>query len=310
MKNAIALLLPALLACACSRQTPERPGPSASVPAAAPAPLPAAAAPQAPVQDRFALLMQAVYGNAYRAASGDALAPMPDPDNPAERWQMVLDGVSATELPTGETVLVVSGDSADENGTATGDLANPGALSLYLLRRQEGQWHVLRRHENVARLGSHGRIGKVSWVNLAAGKTGLAVEDRMANRGETAIHLALFDPTAERVADLTGGETLIRSDNDDDCDESRERCWHNVAQWRLVPGAAPYYDLVLDIDSTTTVAQAGGQRQQRSERGTARYVFADGAYRLREGSNTVGTRHGEQEQEQEQEQVRVRVQEQ
>lgn len=300
MRNAIALLLPALLACACSRRAPERPAPS--VPAApASAPAPVAAAP-APAQDRFALLMQAVYGSAYRAATGDALAPMPDPDHPGERWPMVLEGVGATELPTGETVLVVSGDSADDNGMATGDLANPGALSLYLLRREAGRWQVQRRHENVARLGSHGRIGKIDWVTLAEGKTGLAVEDRMANRGETAVHLALFDPTADRVTDLTGSGIPIQSDNDDDCDETRERCWHNAARWRLAPGDGPYYDLVLDIDRTTTVAQAGGQRAERSERGMARYVFADGAYRLREGGNTIPAHHGEQDGDREREQ--------
>jgi hypothetical protein len=199
----------------------------------------------------------------------------------------VLEGVSSTVLPTGETVLAVSGDSADDNGAADGDQASPGFLSLYLLRQQEGQWRVLRRHENVARLGSHGRIGKTSWVTLAADRMGLAVEDSMANRGETTVHLALFDPLAERVTDLTGDGILIHSDNDDDCDESRERCWHNTAQWHLAASEAPYYDLVLEIDSKA-ITQTDGHRAERGEHGTARYVFADGQYRPREGSNTVG----------------------
>lgn len=283
MRTNTALLLAALLCSACSRQAPERPLPPAASAPAAPAPV-----PQPPkVQDRFAPLMQAVYGARYRGATGDALAPMPDPDNPREQWQMVLEGVSSTVLPTGETVLAVSGDSADDNGAASADQASPGFLSIYLLRQRDGQWHVLRRHENVARLGSHGRIGKASWVTLGQDRMGLAVEDTMANRGETTVHLALFDPLADQVTDLTGDGILIRSDNDDDCDELRERCWHNAARWHLAPADAPYYDLVLEIDSKV-VTQKEGQREERVERGSARYVFADGQYRPREGSNTVG----------------------
>ncbi|WUR13736.1 hypothetical protein E7V67_001135 [[Empedobacter] haloabium] len=285
MRTKTALLLAALLCSACSRQAPERPlSPAASAPAA-PAPVPQ---PQpAKVQDRYAPLMQAVYGARYRVATGDALAPMPDPDNPREQWRMVLEGISSTVLPTGETVLAVSGDSANDDGTASADQASPGFLSLYLLRQQDGQWRVLRQHENVARLGSHGRIGKTSWVALGQDRVGLAVEDTVANRGETTVHLALFDPLADQVTDLTGNGILIRSDNDDDCDESRERCWHNAAQWHLAPSDAPYYDLVLEIDSKV-VSQKNGHREERGERGTARYVFADGQYRPREGSNTVG----------------------
>lgn len=282
----VPLFMAALLAAGCSREAPERPLPPAPA-----TPAPAAAQPAPPAstqaQDRFAPLMQAVYGNSYRSASGDALAPMPDPDNPAERWQMVLEGVSSTVLPSGETVLVVSGDSADENGAANGDLADPGLLSLYLLRQQDGQWRVLRRHENIARLGSHGRIGKASWVTLGRDRMGLAIEDTVANRGERTVHLALFDPLADQVADLTGDGILIHSDNDDDCDEARERCWHNAARWHLAPADSPYYDLVLEIDSKL-VTQANGHREERGEHGIARYVFADGQYRPREGSNTVG----------------------
>lgn len=277
-----AVLLATLLS-ACSRQASERPlAPAASAPAA-----PVPAPPPAQVQDRFAALMQAVYGTRYRGATGDALAPMPDPDHPREQWRMVLEGAGSTVLPTGETVLVVSGDSADENGAASADQASPGFLSLYLLRQQDGQWRVLRRHENVARLGSHGRIGQASWVTLGRDRLGLAVEDSMANRGETTVHLALFDPLAEQVTDLTGDGILIRSDNDDDCDASRERCWHNAAQWHLAPGDTAYYDLVLEIDSKV-VTQKDGHREERGERGMARYVFEDGQYRPREGSNTVG----------------------
>ncbi|AVR94976.1 hypothetical protein [Pseudoduganella armeniaca] len=283
MKTLAALLLTALLSSACSRQAPERPSPPAARAPAAPAPVPQ----PADVQDRYAALMQAVFGTHYRSATGDALAPMPDPDNPREQWRMVLEGVSATVLPTGETVLAVSGDSADDNGAAEGDQASPGFLSLYLLRQQGSQWRVLRRHENVARLGSHGRIGKASWIALGPDRTGLAVEDSMANRGERTVHLALFDPLAEQVTDLTGDGILIHSDNDDDCDESRERCWHNAARWHLAASNSPYYDLVLEIDSKVTI-QTDGQREERAEHGTARYVFADGQYRPREGSNTVG----------------------
>ena len=295
MKTAAAPLIALILLSACSRKEP----PAAPAPApVAQAPAPAKPAPA--VEDRYAPLMRAVFGSQYRADKGDALAPMPDTDNPATRTPLRLKAVASTQLPTGETVLAVAGETVDANSDPDSSQAQPGYLSIYLLRTEGGLWSVVRRHENVAQLGSQGYIGKTSWVTLAPGRPGLAVEGSQGNRGQRNDYLSLFDPAAERVVDLADG-ILIHSDNDDDCEDYRPKCWNNTAKWHLdsASAAAQYHDLVLDIDSKLRNAKPGAieaaeqagsgpiARDEWTGQSTARYVFADGQYRLREGQNEI-----------------------
>lgn len=299
MKNAVAPLIALVLLSACSRKEPAPPAaaPVAQAPVSAkPAPVPAA-------EDRYAPLMRAVFGSQYRPDKGDALAPMPDVDNPGTRSPLVLSGVQSTQLPSGETVLVVAGEQVDENGNANSAHGSPGYLSLYLLRLENGQWNVLRRHENIAQLGSHGSIGMLKWVALGPGKTGLAAEHGMTGQGTTIMQLSLFDPAAEKVADLTGDGLQIHYDDEGGCSEMRERCASADAKWQL-DAAAPaqtYYDLVLDIETTDRVAKPGAmdagpkdgaddiERDEQKSRMSARYGFVDGKYRLREGKNPMET---------------------
>lgn len=296
MKILAAPLLALILVSACSRREP----PPAAAPAAQ-APVAAKPTPAPAVEDRYAPLMRAVFGSQYRADKGDALAPMPDADNPGTRSPLVLSGVESTQLPSGETVLVVAGEQVDENGNADSSHASPGYLSLYLLRQENDRWVVLRKHENIAELGSHGRVGKLSWVELGPGKTGLLAEHGMTGQGTTVMQLALFDPAAQKVADLTGDGIVYHYDDEGGCGEMRERCASSDAKWRLdsASPAETYYDLVLDIESTERVAKPGAmeagpkdgaddiERDERTTRTTARYGFVDGKYRLREGSNPM-----------------------
>lgn len=298
MKTFAAPLMALILVSGCSRKEPP------PAPAAAPvaqAPVAAKPAPAPAVEDRYAALMRAVFGSQYRSDKGDALAPMPDANAPGTRSPLVLSGVQSTQLPSGETVLVVAGEVVDENGNADSSHASPGYLSLYLLRQENGQWSVLRKHENVAELGSHGSVGKLAWVELGPGKTGLAAEHGMTAQGTTVMQLSLFDPAAEKVADLTGNGIVYHYDDEGGCSEMRERCAASDAKWRLdtSSSAQPYFDLVLDIESTERVAKPGAmeagpkdgaddiERDERTTRTTARYGFIDGKFRLREGSNPM-----------------------
>jgi len=298
MKTAVAPLIALIFLSACSRKEP--PAPPAAAPVAQ-APVVARPTPAPAVEDRYAPLMRAVFGSQYRGDKGDALAPMPDSDHPGTRSPLVLSGVESTQLPSGETVLVVAGEQVDENGNANSSHASPGYLSLYLLRQENGQWNVLRRHENVAQLGSHGSVGKLAWVELGPGKTGLAAEHGMTGQGTTVMQLSLFDPAAEKIADLTGNGLQIHYDDEGGCSEMRERCASVDAKWRL-DAASPtetYYDLVLDIESTERIAKPGAmdaglkdgaddiERDERTARTSARYGFVDGKYRLREGKNPM-----------------------
>jgi hypothetical protein len=295
MKNAamtsltVTLLLAALAGC--SRDEPK--------PAALPAPQaapPAVAAATAQVkQDPYADLMRTVFGTRYRPATADALADMPDADNPKATLRMVMTAAGSTRLPTGETLLAVNADVAENDGTAMAGHSSPGVLSIYVLDNAGGQWRVLRRHESVAALGSSGQIGEVKWVQLAKDKTGLAVLNGATYQGATVTYLALFDPMATKVEDLMAEDPAVYSGNGDDCGP-QPTCWEATADWRFEPGSAIYDDLVLTIAGHEDVAKDHEAeieddkpvaRVRKALNGKARYVFDGKQYRLSEGENTI-----------------------
>lgn len=293
----LAALLAATLA-ACYRDEPAPVTTAKPVAAAAiPSPPPPPPAPPA-AKDKYAPLMQAVFGDAYRAAEGNALADLPDETDANAVFTAVQTGAASLRLPSGETVLAVAGERADADGKAASAHASSGNLSLYLLRQEGGHWQVLRRHKNIAQLGSFGNIGKLGWITQPGGKVLLTAEHGGTWQGYTIGILSLFDPTADKVTDLAR-DIPIHSTSDGACGPTTEHCWDIAATWRFEPAATPgaYDDLVLAFAGEDETAKKGapppkdemeGIERDRSEvAGTARYVFEDGKYVLRQGENLV-----------------------
>lgn len=260
------------------------------------APAATAAATPPPASD-YAPLMQVVFGAAYRAAQDDAVTDLPDPDQPGHKIHMTLEAVDMERLPSGDTVLVVSGQHANAAGDADSAHVSSGYLSLYLLRQEGRQWKLVRRHDNVASLGSSGNIGELRWIELAAGKPGIAMLHGGVWQGYAITLLSLFDPAAAQVRDLAGA-IPVHSDNEGACGPSTKKCWQAEAAWRFEPAATPggYDDLVLTFtgeERTALTAPSSPDHNEDVERevrplsGTARYVYERGAYRLREGVNPV-----------------------
>lgn len=293
------MLMAAVLAAlaGCSRDEPAQPAAPA---AAAPAPVAAAAATPAPAarKDPYAELMRAVFGDGYRAAQGNALAELPDETEPDAVFAAVQTGAASRQLPSGDTVLAVAGERADGDGEAMSSHASSGNLSLYLLRRQGGNWQVLRRHENIAQLGSFGQIGKLDWVTLADGKVLLSAEHGGTWQGYTISTLSLFDPAADKVDDLAGG-IPIYSTSGGGCGPTTDHCWEITAKWQFEPATPPggYGDLVLAFSGDDATAKKAApkpqdemeeiERDHHEVSGTARYRFENGRYRLHQGQNLV-----------------------
>lgn len=284
---------------ACSEKVsppPAAPLAAAPIPAPRPAAGPAPATTPSAEDKAAAILMRAVYGENYRAVSGDALAELPNPDDRSSPMNFVVSPVAHTVLPTGETVLVANAEFAAEDGTAQSAHANGGLLNVYLMRQEEGQWKILKRHENVATLGSHGQLGTVQWVTLAKDKPGLAVLSGGTWQGYTVENLAVFDLTANIMRELTGEHISIHSDSDGGCDpEGEGECWSVTGKWRFEPAkaAADYDDIVIDFSGQTSKGAAASKGQPATPRvenkvtGKARYAYDGKAYKLVEGANPV-----------------------
>ncbi|MET3134683.1 putative small lipoprotein YifL [Oxalobacteraceae bacterium GrIS 1.11] len=244
-----------------------------------------------------AQLMSAVFGNDYRAATGDALAIMRNVDRPQEKTQYVIKPVAHLPLPSGEMVLVANADLPDGNGNAMATHVSPGLLSVYFLRQGGGKWQVLRRQENIAALGSSGDIGKISWTYLAPKKLGLVVENGGVWQGYLISQLSLFDLSAGTLHDLAG-HINVHSENDGACGPDTEECWNITGAWHFVPSksVARYRDLVLEFSGYRTVAAKPADKSDKSDppehkrsevTGHARYSFDGKHYQLVEGKNLV-----------------------
>jgi len=264
-------------------------------------PAAARAAELAASKDPYAPLMRAVFGDDYLPAKGHAVEGIGDPDTFQKSYAPIYTGATSTRLPSGETVLVVTSMATDENGDENPALPDPGRLSLYVLRQQGGQWNLVRRHDDVAQLGRVGFVGDLRWVMPAQGRPVLAVEHHESGQGYRGTWLSLFDPSKEKVVDLTGNGIMTESDSTGAC-PAAVHCWSARATWRFEPTAHAdgYDDLVLTIagdedevaddkaeDNANEADAVPAPAKTHSLAGTARYVFQNGSYRLRDGANTL-----------------------
>lgn len=293
MRTVTVLALTTLLS-ACSKPLPPAPVQPAvaATPAQAPAQAGPAPAPKPTADDKIlALLMKAVYGEGYREATRDALVELPDPDDAAKKANFVIRPVAHTVLPSGETVLVANAEMAGDDGVAMTSHASGGFLNVFLMRQAGGNWEILKRHENVTSLGSHGSLGTVQWVQLAKDKPGLAVLSGGTWQGYTIENLSLFDLTADSMRDLAA-QIQVHSDSEGGCDpEGDSKCWSITGKWRFEPpqAGAQYDDLHVDFsgESSTRVKAAKAQRLAKKVSGAARYAYDGKVYKLVDGTNPV-----------------------
>ena len=284
IRSAAALFLAASLLGGCRESTPSAPAAAPALAAVPAAPAAVSVVPARPAAPSETIFMQAVFGAAYRAAGNFAYAELPDPEQPGTRSFYVIKPVQHSLLKNGDAVLVGNGENGSEDGSTDSGHGNGGLLNVFILRQTGGQWKVLRRHENIATLGSHGQLGDVAWPELAAGKPGLAVISGGTWQGYTVASLSLFDLGAERMQELAN--IRLHSDSLGACDPETERkCWEVDGEWRFDPSArgARFDDLVITFRGQETV----GKAKPTPIEGSARYAFDGRRYVLAEGENLV-----------------------
>ena len=281
------LLAAAVLATACQRSAETSPRPVIQVAQAAAAqPSASAAAQLEPDMQRMMALMRVIYG----ASKDDhVIAALPDYGDRKETGRYRLRPVAMRELGDGRVALVANANFADDEEPSHGQ---PGLLNAYLLQKQGAGWQVLRRFENVAEMGSWGRLGIVKWVELGAGRPGFAVISGGTWQGTTIRNMALFDLGDAQLRDLAEKVGLVASDNDGDCEEDRQYCWNIEGRWRFERTTQQAYDdLVFEFDGFAEGRAEGGAqaspRKRVSVSGTARYAFRDGEYVLASGEHLV-----------------------
>jgi hypothetical protein len=264
---------------------------------AAPAPKRKAPSPEQAREAMQAELMRAVFGRNYDARRGVAVAELPNPEDRELQSRYVIEAEGHTVLPTGETLLASSAVEADAEGNPMSYHAAAGLLNLHVLRKQNGQWRVLKRHENVAAHGSSGNLGFVSWEKLGKNKTALAISHGGLWQGYTLTALSLYDVSGGDVRSLTKDGINIHSSNGGVCMPTSS-CWEVTGTWSFVAGPpeARYDDLLIrfsgeeskpvrDYPEDTDAKEV--ERTAKPIQGEARYRFDGTQYTLVEGSNLV-----------------------
>ncbi|UOD31982.1 hypothetical protein INH39_10090 [Massilia violaceinigra] len=302
------LLLCALLG-ACREQrpaaTPAAPAASASATATAPPVSEAVpAAPELTPEQREAdaagmrervVLMQAIFGGKFNPVHNAATMRLSVPEEPGMHVY-TIEPVAHTILPNGDAALVANALRGERGPDDNRVRAEGGLLNIFILRKTNGRWALLKHHPNIARMGSWETIGRARFMQLAPGKPGLAMLHGFAMMDYAQRKLSLFDLTADPVRSLTGDGITIFFSTSGCVPEEENICSDIVAGWRFaLPAAqADYNDLVL-----TFVGQDDGKKEARrkgqegpvlasditSLNGTARYAYNGKTYVLVEGKN-------------------------
>ncbi len=284
------------LLAACSDKAPAPV--AAPIPVATPAPAPAAVkpAPAVTAQADDAILMKAIFGDRYRPDTEDALAEMPDRDDRASKGRYVVSASDSTVLPTGETVLTTNGKFMDDDDVVYASNGEGGLLSVFFMRQQEGKWQVVKRHENIATIGSNGQFSGAKFPMLGKNKPGLAVFGFHMTQGISVETLTLFDLTDQGARRVTEQEIRVASDNEGDCDEKLAmECWKVDSTWRMVPATVPgdYDDMLMEFSGQISIApgerkeEPTGPRVVEKINSKARYAYDGKSYKLVEGKNQV-----------------------
>ncbi|SHH61604.1 hypothetical protein [Massilia sp. CF038] len=257
--------------------------------------------------------MRAVFGAGYQSAANVGLAMLSDYDDRSERSVYYVTPVTHKLLDSGDAVLIVNAQLSSQNEDDIGKAkiddplsghGEPGRLNVFILRAQAGGgWSVIRRHENVAQLGSNGQFSGVQWPMLGTDRPGLAIEHGWMGQGYAIGFLALFDLSDPALPELTPEQSKLYAENEGACDEPKTACWSVVGTWRFDTAAegAKYKDLVIDFSGAAP--ELAAKEEEASEEAaepiaapepstkkiavTARYKFDGKRYRLASGENPV-----------------------
>lgn len=309
------LLLPVLLLACRERQPPPPAAPAApaapaptvvaaslaaaSVPARGPASAPTLEQREAEAADmrQRVVLMHAIFGDQYNPASDSAPMKLADVDHPDESMY-AIEPVAHSFLPNGDAVLVANALVALPGRDGNRIHTEGGVLNIFILRKSEGRWTLLKHHPNIARMGSWERIGKAQFVNLGVGKPGLAMRFGAGFQQFSKSEMALFDLSADPIRPLAGDGIALASSSPGCVPEELETCYDIAATWRFSASAsgAAYDDLVLSFtgqDDSKKQARRKGQEGPvvaadiTGHKESARYAYDGKSYVLVEGKNPV-----------------------
>ncbi|TFW33726.1 hypothetical protein [Massilia horti] len=281
-----------VVACSQQKESDVKPMLVAGTPAVLPgaASVSAATPSEAPALSREheGQLMRAIFQDNYDSNSGNAVVDIRQ-NGTDSTYLMAL--VCANELADGRTAVIVNGSPSDQNGADMSAHVTPGMLNVYTVRREDGDWTVLERRENVASVGSHGQIGSVKWINLSPNKQGFIVSSGGVWQGYEISMADVFD-LGDGVRHLGGFREM--SGNSGACMPEVDECWEIDSSMRFVdsPQPAAYRDILVDFKGKrykVTENKSGDftEHLKANIEQSARYHFDGKKYVLVSGTNPV-----------------------
>jgi hypothetical protein len=233
-------------------------------------------------------MMQAIFEDDYDKATHDALALVMV--NGAQDYYLMR-AKTAAQFPGGRVVLIVNGSPSDDARSEQGGRLSEGMLNMYELRLEKDGWNVLERHEGIAKMGSSGDIGGVSWVTIGRDRPGFIVSFGGTWQGSTIRFANVFD-LADGVLDLGGFAEY--SSTAGACTSGSDGCWEVGSNIRFVDSTrpGPYGDIEVEFKgryfSMTSNKDGDDIAVLKSKvRQTARYQYNGKSYILVSGSNPV-----------------------
>ena len=215
------------------------------------------------------------------------------PSGKGEYHLMML--ASTKQFDDGLLVAVVSGAPCSADGDYESE-HGASTVNVYTLRREDGSWQVVARHEQVADTGTFGAAGDVKWVALGPGKQGFVVSSQTWD-----IDMNAINGDAD-VFELAGGVRHLGAipqmqDEARGCAPEDRVCIDAQGLLHVAdePVEGPYRDLVLDFTGRryTVTANGDDQAQDKIEhlqaqlRESARYRYNGKGYVLVAGTTPL-----------------------
>lgn len=234
------------------------------------------------------------------AKEGKCLTELPHPVDRNKTDIFHLEALACTSLGSDWMVLVANANVTNDNQPYKSHPAT-GLLNLIWFKKDKGDWIRASHEMNIHSIGSWGDMGKVRFHPFPGGRLVLSMEPFYGGNGYKEGYLDLFELIPDKSRDLCpDGEIGAWFDNSLTCDKE---FYAIKGEWSFAQTASPgsdpdYPDLLFQFKGNKLSCRREDPKIApcceepdweiiAPIQGQAVYVYSQGSYRLKSGTNPV-----------------------